>query len=119
MEVAILSIHGHGKANEERVWLNVLADCDLGFYALADTTYNDNDKISNKLRHFYWFPHKDVKKGDYIILSTGTGKNTSYRDKDGDMIHEFYWRLGNPIWNDDGDIAVLLHTSEWQSTKAK
>jgi hypothetical protein len=47
---------------------------------------------------YYVFPSTKVAPGRYLILYTGTGSNTSTRR---------YWGAGSPVWNNDGDRAVL------------
>ncbi|MFT3987957.1 hypothetical protein [Aestuariivirga sp.] len=119
MDLKINNISGHGDASEEYVYLTVENDCDVGKYMLADSTYTQDDKISNKLRHVYWFPDKKVKKGDAVVLRTGKGKNASEPLDGGGTKHRFYWNLDSAIWNDDGDAAVLLHVDDWTQKKAK
>ena len=97
MNLKIVSVHEKGKANDEYVLLEVLADCNLSYYGVADTTYTADGKISNKLRHFYWFSPKDVKIGQLVVLRTGTGKNDQYTTTDGKTVHRFFWGLGNAV----------------------
>lgn len=119
MDVRITGVHGHGAASKEYVQMRVDRDCDIGDYVLADTTYIAPDQISNELRHMFWFPNKQVKAGDTIILRTGSGKHTEERMDDGSTKHRFYWQLGSAVWNDTGDAAVLLRVDEWSYRKAK
>jgi hypothetical protein len=93
MKLKVLSIHEQGSANKEFVWLEVVESCNLKYYGLADTTYSSDDKISDKLRHFFWFPSREVKKGERIVLRTGTGTNDQYTTTDGKKVHRFYWGL--------------------------
>lgn len=118
MKLKILSIHEQGNANKEYVLLEVVEDCNLDYYGLADTTYTSNDKISNKLRHFYWFPATNVKKGEWAVLQTGTGKNDQYTAASGKKVHRFFWGLGSAVWNNDGDAAVLFEMRTWKTTRA-
>lgn len=62
MQVKIDKIENHGKEGEKIV-LEVLEDTNLGDFLILDTTYSSSGKISNKVRHPYWFPNKEVKKG--------------------------------------------------------
>lgn len=119
MDIRITGIHGHGAAPKEYVAMRVDADCDVGDYILADTTYIEPDQISNELRHMFWFPNKQVEAGDTIILRTGTGTNTEEAMDDGSTKHRFYWGLKSAVWNDTGDTAVLIKVEEWAFRKAK
>lgn len=118
MKLKIVSVHNHGDAEKEYVLLHATEDCDIGRYALADSTYTADDHVSNKLRHFYWFPDKKVKKGEYVALWTGKGTNT-VTVRDGVSVHTFYWGVGGAVWNDTGDCAVLLEIHTWQFFRAK
>lgn len=117
MKVKVISVHNHGDFDQEYVLLKVLENCDVGYYILGDSTYTNDGKVSNKVRHTFWFPDKEVKKGDLLSVWTKTGKNTSTKNDSGTPIHRFYWNLKTAIWNDDGDCAVLLELNTWQFFK--
>jgi len=119
MDLKILSVHNHGKANEEYVLLEATADCDVGNYLLADSTYTSSGSVSNKLRHVFWFPDKKVKSGDLVSLRTGIGKSGEVINNAGTKVHRFYWNLKTPVWNDDKDCAVLIESANWTHKKAK
>lgn len=103
--------------NNEVVWLKVLRDTDIGHYMIMDTTYINENKISNKHRHAYWFPDKPVKKGDFVALYTKLGRNTSFENKASMETHHFFWNMKSQVWNDTGDAAVLINTPQWETTK--
>ncbi|EOI1001783.1 TPA: hypothetical protein U2Q62_004636 [Citrobacter amalonaticus] len=118
MKVSIRSIHNQGDSKEEYVILDVIEDCKLQFYMLQDTTYTDSGKISSKLRHSYWMPSYDAKKGDEIFLRTCVGENrVPVREKGGNRF-TFYWGLDSAVWNDEGDCAVLFEIKAWKSKYA-
>ncbi|CAM4345803.1 hypothetical protein CR156_14955 [Stenotrophomonas lactitubi] len=119
MKVKIVSIHGHGDESKEYVLLRVLDDCDIGKYQLSDTTYIKDNTVSNKLRHVYWFPDKEVSKGDLVSLWTGIGKQATVKNANGETVHRFFWGLKSAIWNDTGDAAVLQHVDQWSHFSAK
>lgn len=118
MNLKIVSIHEQGSADKEYVLLEVTGHCDLVYYGVADTTYKSDDKISNKLRHFFWFPSTAVKKGDQVVLRTGAGTNDNYTTNSGVKRHRFFWGLESAVWNNDGDAAVLFAINTWNTTKA-
>ena len=117
MDLEIDKVHGHGDAAQEWVRLRASADCDVGRYIVVDSTYNANGTISNKLRHSYWFPDKDIKKGDYVGLITGKGVSSTGKMNDGTPLHRFYWGLATPVWNDSGDAITLIHAAGWTFQK--
>lgn len=115
MKLRIANIHGHGDADEEFVLIPVDEDCDLKRFMLADTTYTDEHVISNKVRHVHWFRPKKVKLGDIVELRTGTGKDRSVAQEAGSTRHVIHWGLREPIWNDNGDGAVLFALKGWST----
>ncbi|WP_171616063.1 hypothetical protein [Roseicella sp. DB1501] len=119
MKLEVVSVHNHGKAAEEHVLLRANEDCDVGKYLLADSTFLDNGKVSNRLRHLFWFPKKAVKKGELVSVRTGKGTNTEVTNQSGTKVHRFYWGLGAAVWNDETDCAVLIEANTWQFRRAK
>ncbi len=113
MDVTILYIKDSGDKNHERIILKAINDCNIGKYILFDTTYKE-DQISNKLRHCYWFPDKEIKSGDKIILYTKKGHESSKQNKSGIESHFFYWDLDNTtIWNKKEDCAVVIKVESY------
>jgi hypothetical protein len=116
MKLQIVGLIDRGKAASERLYLRALADANLSFYIVFDTTYTSPNSISNEQRHTYWFPPTQVKAGDHVILYTGSGQRSVNRNPDGTTSHFFYWGLGNTIWNVTGDCAVLFEVNTWQTS---
>jgi len=117
MKIKIDSVIDHGTLNSERVMISVLENTDLKYFIIADTTYSDATYISNKLRHMYWSKPLPVKAGDKVELYTKSGRNSEENIGNGNKKHIIYWGLGNPIWNNDGDAAILFSIDEWATTK--
>lgn len=113
MKVEVHSINNHGNAATEYVMLKVTKDCLLGDHVLADSTYQGDSTISNRLRHMFWFPGKSpAKAGEYAVVYTRIGADTT-RTVNGIVYHDFYWGLKGPVWNDTGDVAVLMELANW------
>lgn len=117
MRLQIVAIGNRGSANQERVHLRVLADTNLSYYVVLDTTYVTPTAISNLLRHAYWFPSHQVKAGDNVVLYTGVGVNMSLTNPLGGTNHFFYWGLRETVWNNTGDCAVLMELSTWETSR--
>lgn len=118
MKIKIHSIEGGGDLNKEAVWLDVQEDVpNLAFFAICDSTYTNEHQISNELRHIYWFPARQVKKGDWIKLMTKEGVSQTATNDRGTATHIFFWNLGRTIWNKAGDCAVLFGLESWASCK--
>jgi hypothetical protein len=117
MSIEIKYVKDAGIMKKERIVLKVKSDDDVGRYLLFDTTYVDTNKVSNKVRHSYWFPDKPVKKNDVVVVYTKAGDNIARLNSDGTETHFFYIGLSESIWNIDGDCAVLLEIDKWQFKK--
>lgn len=117
MRLQIIGIVNRGAPNQERVHLRVLADTNLSYYVVLDTTYVSPTAISNLLRHAYWFPSQQVKAGDNVVLYSGVGANKSLPNPLGGTNHFFYWGLTQTVWNNTGDCAVLMELSNWQTSR--
>jgi len=117
MKIEIIKIIDKGIADKERLWLRVLADTDLSYYIVFDTTYTSENTISNVQRHAHWFKPRKVKAGDYIILYTREGTISTSQNKDGSTNHFLFWGIGRNIWNKDDDCAVLFEINSWMTRK--
>ncbi|TFF19874.1 hypothetical protein E3C22_19620 [Jiella endophytica] len=107
MKIFIKNLVENGNIDEERIIFTAKDDCNLFSYLVTDTTYEDSGAVSDKLRHTYFFPDHEVRKGDLISLRTGVGNDIVY-DKGGKKIHRFHWGLRRPVWNNSGDRAMLI-----------
>lgn len=119
MTAKIISIHNHGDFDKEYVLIEATEDCDIGRFLIADSTYTDDGKVSNKLRHTYWFPDTAIKKGDLVSLWTKPGQRTATTNNNGTLVHRFYWGLETAVWNDEGDCALLQEIRDWQHFSTK
>lgn len=117
--LTVHSINKGGLANE-CVWLGVSEDIpSLAHYILCDTTFVDDNSISNEFRHMFWFINKAVKKGDWVKVMTKEGSNTSAFNSQGGTTHIFYWKLSQPIWTASTDAAIVFHLNTWNTTRAQ
>lgn len=114
----IQGVDDKGDLDAECVWLSVDEDIEnLAYYILSDTTYTDDNHISNELRHIFWFPKKSVTAGDWIRLMTKNGKQTSEMNEHGTKTHTFHWKLGRTVWNKDEDAAILFTLKTWKAMR--
>jgi hypothetical protein len=116
MKIKIKSVENGKGHEEEKVLIEVLEDCDIGQYAIFDTTYANKEKVSNKVRHTYWFPDRKVKAGDFVMVYTKPGTNRRFTNSDDTTTHVLHWEIREEIWNNDGDCAILLEIGEWEPT---
>ena len=114
MKLKVLRVHNHGDHKKEYVIMEVVENCNIGRYMLADSTYVNPGQASDKLRHVYWLPNKQVKKGERVTGWTKPGSSTTVINKADYTIHRLFWGLSAAVWNDEGDCAVLFHLQQWK-----
>jgi hypothetical protein len=54
--------------------------------------------ISDAAGHVYTFPSFYIQPSQTVTIHTGTGSDTQL---------DLYWNSGRPVWNNDGDTAIL------------
>lgn len=118
MDLSIVRIADASKDNE-RLILRVENDCDLGWFLVFDTTYDEKGITSNKLRHLFILPSLKVKKGDYVWVFTGKGEYHTHDNTSKTKTHNLYWGLESKVWNNDQDKAYLIKYSDWSSKLVK
>src|SRR5437867_1188678 len=94
----IVGITDAGVAYRERLHLRVTMNMNLGFAVVLDTQYLSPAAIAAGSHRAFWFPMKDVKGGDNVILYTGPGTSSETRNSDGSTNHFFYWGIPETIW---------------------
>jgi hypothetical protein len=115
MSLEIIDVFGRGDASHEFVHLRANEACQLDFFMLADSTYCGPGRMSNKLRHHYWWAKdQQADAGDNIFVFTGSGID-GVKNKNGIISRYYFWNLKVPVWNDTGDTAVLFHLNGWSS----
>ena len=97
MLVRINTIADPGNLDKERLILEAAADLDIGDYVVFKTGYSEGIP-TNQLHAAYWFPDREVKEGDVIVLSTKAGQEFSRPHKDHN-VHFFFMNLEDAIWN--------------------
>jgi hypothetical protein len=108
MSLKINNLEKDGDQTKEYILLEATQDVNIGCYAIVDRTFNNKGHISNVHKHFYRFPSKDVKKGEFVSLRTGKGKDT-VGDIGGTPLHRFFWGSDAALWNDsEVEKAELL-----------
>ena len=117
MNIKIIKTLGNN-LDEERVVFSVTEDDFLGSYIVFKTKKISEKTISSKVEEIYWFPDKEVKKGDLVVLYTKRGTNTEKKNTDGTTTHFYYWYLNNRLWNSSEDAAVLSRLENWDFKSA-
>jgi hypothetical protein len=114
MNLRIKQMLDRGVSGKERLWMVAEADLDLAFYVVFDTRFEEGG-ISSGPKHVHWWATHSVKKGDWVILYTGTGASQIQARTDGKTNHFFHWGFPNALWNDKDGCAVLLELTSWET----
>ena len=111
--LSIQNVKDSGNLTKERLVLKAISSTNTGTYLVADTTYIDENEVSDKLRHIFWLPNKEVDQGDLIVIYTRDGGDKTIKNKSGNKTHFFYWGLERTVWNKDEDAVTLFSIEDW------
>ena len=113
MRVELQEVKGRN-TSEERIILKVNEDCLLNFYFIFNTKKLPNDKISKSVKHPFWLPKKEVKKGDLVVIYSKIG-TSSFKVNDDKTSSYFYYRnFESPILIDD-EIVLVVELNTWRA----
>lgn len=116
MDLKIINVKDIGDIDNERAVFKALNDSNLKNLMIADNTFDDEGEPSNKHRHLFKFPNKDVKKDDRIVVYSKEGNPKSRISKNKKCnLHFFYWNSEKTIWNKDGDKCHLIEIKNVKS----
>lgn len=115
MNIKIRSITNPGDGQRERLVLKVLADDDIGRYAVFQATSDGESIYAFDVENAFWFPDKPVAAGDLVVLYTKRGAPREKAQKNGRTNHFFYWGIGGTIWHHGSYAPVLVEIKNWES----
>ncbi len=102
---------------DERIIFTINEDCDIGKYFVFTTVRDaDGKNITSLVRDAYWFPDKQVKKGDLVVLYSNEGKN-SFKVNDDKTSSHFYYRNSKSPLLSNNNLALLVELSAWKLEK--
>jgi hypothetical protein len=119
MALEIKRVQNASTPSKEYVVLKANEDTDLHYWAVVDSTFNADGSMSNEYRHIYFFPAKQLKKGEWVVLYSGTGTNGTVKrfSNEGANYYAYYWQSGSCIWNNAGDYASLIRYDNGNTVK--
>lgn len=113
MKLKITSFPDAGNLAKERLVIQVFADLDIGDYLVMRSRVSERSPTPGKKATF-WFPDKDIKSGDRVVLYSKAGAASEKALKSGGRAHFFYWDLDEAVWGESKHGAVLVHAAEWE-----
>ena len=119
MRLKIIGIRDAGKLQDERVVFNVEGDGNVGRYVVMISHVTDEKRISAKVMDPYWFPDKEVKNGDLIVLYTKAGQYNCVQNKDMSRSHFFYQGLIAPLHANSDSCVVLMDSVPWSYSSTR
>lgn len=117
MKIEIKSIADKGDPKKERLVLRVNQDVNIGYFLVLCTGLSSG-QVNTGIEHSYWFPDKDVRSGDLVVLYSKPGTDNEKALESGSKAHFFYWGLSGPLWNERSRGVVVIHAPEWQGAGA-
>lgn len=112
MSLKLLNVLERGVPNKERVVISVQRGVDLKYFVLVDATQVTGGVIPGELSAF-WFPTKQVKEGDSIVIYTGTGQASVAPQPDGKTVHFYFWGRPQTVFGEPSRAAVLFEVQTW------
>jgi hypothetical protein len=113
MDLKIRKIAEAGNLEKERVVFDVLEDVFLGGFIVFKSMAKE-EKVSSTVESAYWFPDKEIKKGDVIALYSKRGIDFERLNPENSTTTRFfYWGKDSALWKDSDDAVVLVEATAW------
>jgi hypothetical protein len=117
MNLKVIGVEGVGDLEKERVVLQASENTDIGKFALfAANRSNEDQPFSGDIPDTYWFPFKEVKSGDFVVVYTKKGVRGEKTSDSGRTSYFYYWGYDKSKWGSNR-IAVLVNTATWTTFK--
>ncbi len=113
MDLEIKEIVDRGNLDQERIIFTAKVDTFLGGFLVFKSKKTGDKTVSSFISNPYWFPDRDIKANDLVVLYTKSGKSNIKENEDGTKTHFFYWLQDKPLWSEEASAVILLSTLEW------
>lgn len=117
MNIELKSIADKGDLKKERLVLRVTQDVNVGYFLVLCTGFSGG-QVNTGVSSTFWFPDKDVRMGDLVVLYTKAGTASEKSLESGSKAHFFYWGRASAQWQSNERGVVLVHAPEWQGAGA-
>ena len=116
MRLQIVAIADRGVPNKERLHLKAIVDLDLAYVVVLRSRYLGPTNVSANSLPAFWFPPRQVRMGDSIILYTGAGPVTQEASGDGTTNYFYHWGFPQTIFHDPEACVVVVDVNSWQTS---
>ena len=117
MMLKVTSIADRGDHEKERIVLRAALDIDVGDFAVFRSKLLEDNAISSDVTDTFWFPDKDIKNKDLVILYTKKGTSSQRVLPPEKTVHFYYWGKSTPLWSGSDHAPVLVHATAWEGFK--
>jgi hypothetical protein len=118
MKVSLAGIYDRGSHEKERVHFRADYDLNLSFFVLLDTVRINTTEVSAGNLKAYWFPPRQIPRGQHIVVYTRAGNTNVETRKDGAIYHFLFRGLPNSLYSLPEASAVLMEVQTWVSALA-
>jgi hypothetical protein len=118
MKLNFRGLRDSGNLENERLVFEVAETCDVGSYVVfaARTDASTGKLQASTVPFCFWFPDKEVKTGDLVVVYSKNGELSVKTNKSGATSHFFYWRLETALWKNFA--PVLVEVASWKRFKS-
>ena len=111
------AIANAGDLTRERVVFQATEDLDLSSVAIfCCRTSSSGGPIGWSLPAAFWLPNKRIKKDDFVVLYTKSGKNREKAEDNGQTSYFYYWTKNEPVWV-GATVPVVVKLTTWKYPK--
>ena len=114
MKFDIQNVTDPGMMGTERLVLKATVDADIGRFAIFRGRNADEKKVLSGPNAADWFPDKEIKAGDLVVLYSKSGASSEKSIGPGQKSHFFYWNSQSALWV-KGFTPVCLEISTWNT----
>jgi len=113
MNIKLVGIFDRGNLDKERIHFIALSDLSLSYYAVFSTFYTGQNQIQALDKNCYWFPPKNIRANENIVLYTKAGQTLEQKKENGDVHHFYYRGLRVPVFQNPNACAVIFELKTW------
>lgn len=112
----LMIIDAVNESDEEYVELEALTDLNLENFMIRDETFDEEGNPSNKHPHVFFFPYREINRGDKVRIYTNGVRNSRRLLPTGKTLHIFNWGIDSGVWNDSPGDMVQLYRIRQEDT---